>query len=579
MLPAARAPAQSLTQKFARDSVRQWAAQPMGGVASERSTQKLRTLGATTESFLRQTAQGAPQSAPSNTAQLPPLDTPLTAPQQTLPPKPQSSQSRSFTTTASPSLAPAVPANVHKPAAKDPRQVLIDGSPLTPVDELVVAAHMARLSNICYVPEPQEQLEELGLKLVAKGKTYFTAWYIADGPDLSKVQEKAPLGSVGAHALSGQVREGEGSEGGARSGDGSAERGQNPGRRIRYILTHGVRWGAADLDSGRMWHQIMNCWPVDFPPPTTPNRSATSSEGLKSSAGSPPQEGLVAHQGVLEIAEEVYSGVQPWLGGVEKGEVSAIRFGGHSLGGSVAILLMLLAKSRHVLAPGQVSAHAYGAPAALARRSVAEKKGRAAHSSRAPPRSSTNGAPAFVPSPASEADQNGHSPKTVNGFSLRDSSAGHSLENTRHCPVLHEIGLPADAVRSIVLDKDMVPRMFLAADPSYGLLLKSPLVRGLLDLRERVWGPGALTQERFLFANVGLVHYIKTVGSEVLVRTLTSEQANEGLRLTVDDFVRQPLDAVKALFDHHRGHYSQDLEAAAAAAKYRSRQQQKSGTH
>jgi hypothetical protein len=66
---------------------------------------------------------------------------------------------------------------------------------------------------------------------------------------------------------------------------------------------------------------------------------------------------------------------------------------------------------------------------------------------------------------------------------------------------------------------------------------------------------------------------ISCLGSEVLVRTLTSEQANEGLRLTVDDFVRKPLDAVKAMFDHHRGHYSQDLEAAAAAAKYRSRMQ------
>lgn len=472
----------------------------MGGVLREKSTRQLRTLSATTESFLRQTAQGAPQS---DTAQLPPLVTPPTAPQQALPPKPQSPQTRSFTTTASPSLGAAPPANAHKPAAKDPRQVLIDGSPLTPVDELVVAAHMARLSNICYVPEPQEQLEELGLKLVAKGKTYFTAWYIADGPDLSKVQEKAPLGVVGAHDLS--AREGEGESTAAKFGDKRTGTGQSPGGRIRYILTHGVRWGAADLDSGRMWRQIMNCWPVDFPPS---EKGGVPRQGVRNSADLGPQDGLVAHQGVLEIAEEVYSGVQPWLGGVEKGEVSAIRFGGHSLGGSVAILLMLLAKSRHGLAPGQVSAHAYGAPAALARRSVAEKKGRVAQSSRTPLRSSSNGASAFSPSTASEADRISHSPSKVNGFLSPRTSAG----DTRHCPVLQEIGLPADAVRSIVLDKDMVPRMFLAADPSYGLLLKSPLVRGLLDLRERVWGPGALTQERFLFENVGLVHYIKTVG-------------------------------------------------------------------
>jgi hypothetical protein len=290
------------------------------------------------------------------------------APPKPLPDSRQFLQKQTFTTTANPSFPVTSSSNSPK-ETRDSREVLIDSCPLTPVDELLVAAHMARLSNICYVSEPREQLEALGLKLVAKGKTYFTAWYVADGPDLPQVQEHAPLPAVERQPLihADGLREKGGGNPTAEIEEKAASGGR---RRVRYILTHGVRWGASDLDSGRMWRQIMKCWPVDFLPSLAHNRTGT---GSSQSGGLLSEDGLVAHQGVLEIAEEVYSGVRPWLAGVEKGEVSAICFGGHSLGGSVAALLMLLAKVRHGLGPGQVSAHLFGSPAVLARKSVARE--------------------------------------------------------------------------------------------------------------------------------------------------------------------------------------------------------------
>jgi hypothetical protein len=433
------------------------------------------------------------------------------------PPKPppdsrQSLRKQTFTTTANPSFPVTSSSNSQK-ETRDSREVLIDSCPLTPVDELIVAAHMARLSNICYVPEPREQLEALGLKLVAKGKTYFTAWYVADGPDLSEVQERAPLSAVERQPL---VHAGS-QDGGREKGGGgpTSENGKKPAsggrRRVRYILTHGVRWGASDLDSGRMWRQIMKCWPVDFPPSPAHNRTINRESGSSQSNGLLPEDGLIAHQGVLEIAEEVYSGVRPWLAGVEKGEVSAIRFGGHSLGGSVAALLMLLAKVRHGLGAGQVSAHLFGSPAVLARKSVAREASadRGLKAPFAQKVSTANPLNSFTPEAIHQTLPHG----AINGAAASRPNRSEPSSNTPQvCEVLKVLGLPSDAVRSIVLDKDMVPRMFLAADPSYGLLLKSPLVRGLLEWREKVWGPGPLTQERFLFENVGLVHYIKTVG-------------------------------------------------------------------
>jgi hypothetical protein len=84
---------------------------------------------------------------------------------------------------------------------------------------------------------------------------------------------------------------------------------------------------------------------------------------------------------------------------------------------------------------------------------------------------------------------------------------------------LAALGLPADAVRSFVLEHDPVPRALLSADPTFELARRIGAVKGLLALRELLAGAGAaLSPGRFLFEAVGQVHLIKWTpeGAEAL---------------------------------------------------------------
>ena len=49
--------------------------------------------------------------------------------------------------------------------------------------------------------------------------------------------------------------------------------------------------------------------------------------------------------------------------------------------------------------------------------------------------------------------------------------------------VMQELGLPAAAVRSFVLDNDPVPRAMLSADPTFAMLSKSAPMSWLLQAR------------------------------------------------------------------------------------------------
>ena len=71
------------------------------------------------------------------------------------------------------------------------------------------------------------------------------------------------------------------------------------------------------------------------------------------------------------------------------------------------------------------------------------------------------------------------------------------------------LGLPPTAVRSFVLEGDVVPRALLASDPSFVLLKRWSVVRRGLQAREWLYGAGTpLSSSRFLYDNVGQVFLI-----------------------------------------------------------------------
>lgn len=135
--------------------------------------------------------------------------------------------------------------------------------------------------------------------------------------------------------------------------------------------------------------------------------------------------GVKIHRGVYEAALQLYDTFLPYvLQHLNSHTNPQITFTGHSLGGSVATVLMLLYVSRGILPPSAAApVHTYGAPAVFC-----------------------DGATAG----------GGHC------SSCQLPCGGHARRPWSSCAgLLSAMGLPETAVRNIVMHNDIVPRAFV----------------------------------------------------------------------------------------------------------------------
>jgi pimeloyl-ACP methyl ester carboxylesterase len=239
---------------------------------------------------------------------------------------------------------------------------------------------------------------------------------------------------------------------------------------------------------------------------------------------------IEVHSGILELAEQVWHQVAPHIqqftqnnNNKTNGNDNGLVFAGHSLGGSIALLLAAKARLHDRLDVKECIT--FGSPPVLS----------------------------YIP--------------PDNNSSRRNSSSNIIPFRSN---ILPAIGLSGTSVRNYILDNDPIPRAMLAADPAFSALKENNIIKSLLQLRERMAGKGAsFTPERFLFQPAGAVHLIKwsadrgqTVREIVEPREIIKE-----LALDVGAMRSSPLAVARAVLDHHHGSYAQELKGAAMALK------------
>ncbi|GAB4818785.1 hypothetical protein N2152v2_005831 [Parachlorella kessleri] len=384
-------------------------------------------------------------------------------------------------------------------------------------DQLQRDANLAHLSGLCYLPPPQLQpkLETLGLTLVAEGRTHFTRWYVADRIPGSPGGEAVTPSAAGAapdSAATGQALPTARSSGGGaaaatsewaaagavRNGSSRTVAQAAPPQPGRYVFMRGVSWSSAGSDRTKLWSDLVRCWPTPF------------QEQFTRPAGA-----LVAHSGVAEMATDLWQDLEAFIARAP----GDVHFAGHSLGGSLSLLLTVMSHLRLGMPGQRMTATTFGSPPVL---------------------------------------------------SLRRGEDGDAI--------LEALGMAPSSVRNYVLDNDPVPRALLSVDPTFEALKAWMPVKSLLELRERLLGPGAvLSTSRFLYHTVGPVYLIRWLGQEGgghSVLPLSGDQIQEHLKLDVEALRAQPMRLAQALMDHHHGSYAQELRAAAASLARRSQQQQ-----
>jgi pimeloyl-ACP methyl ester carboxylesterase len=126
------------------------------------------------------------------------------------------------------------------------------------------------------------------------------------------------------------------------------------------------------------------------------------------------------------------------------------------------------------------------------------------------------------------------------------------------------LGIPAAHCRNFVCDQDVVPRMFLAADPAFSTLQSLPGASALLSLRERVFGASvSFSSSRFLYHAAGQVFLLRWDGERGFSATpVDPGEAHKQLAL---EGGKNALQLARSILDHHCGSYSSALHSAAAS--------------
>jgi len=343
-------------------------------------------------------------------------------------------------------------------------------------EEYSKAALTARLSNYCYKNNLKEVLESDGYSLVYEKYTSVTRVYIADrkiGFDEIKKEDIVE----------------------------------------RTIVARGAVWGDdQNVDRIRLSNQISKVWPTQVHPEVP----------------------VGCHTGVYEMTEEFFNEITPYINGPDVGEeVKKLTFCGHSLGGSIAMILAAWTKLRLDVdcVKMKVNVHTYGSPNVLAL-----------------------------------------------DMSLLNKMEKEEKETFRGYPksALDAIGLEESALRAHVLSNDIVPRMWSSHDPVFNTLKSNEWGANLLKWKEETFGRrGMLTMDRFLYEVSGYLVFLELGNDNAAKRAVVKETANlethlERLTWQLEDFTsgaqNNPLRALAPALEHNSQNYVDVMQYLAVNA-------------
>ena len=404
--------------------------------------------------------------------------------------------------------------------------------------DLLRTSAAVRLSSYVYKQGDLEPwVARDGFVLRAQGNTECTRWFVCD--ELEDDASGATRGGSGGGETS--TRE-------TKTGDAAESRGDRVTR--RWFIVRGAAWNDKDVDSVRLSTQIARAWPAPL------------------HAGVP----VVCHAGVAEMTEQFWPEMEPWIADAARHHPRAsLAFTGHSLGGSMATLLMAWALHRCGVEPARIEpARTFGSPPVLAadrwamRREtlVAGADARADRVARELARGGDwvgelaaavglrgvvgggsdwtsdarnderRGTTNFVETDdartvVADGGSSGGSVETPHA----DSSDDSNDDDSKSC-ALRLAGFAPDAVRAFVLSNDPVPRMWLAADPLFGAAAANETVRGALRSREEMFGAGVSSTERFLYEAVGTLYWLRwsPAGTELAVHAHDDAFVEDGER-------------------------------------------------
>ena len=327
--------------------------------------------------------------------------------------------------------------------------------------ELLAASVAVKLSNHVYkLGELESWVARDGFVLRAEGVTSCTRWYVCD-----KVEREGGGGGVTTQ---------------------------------RWVVVRGAAWNNEAVDRVKLSYQISRAWPQPLHPAVP----------------------VVIHTGVAEMADEFWPEVSPWIASVPAS--AKMCFAGHSLGGSMAMLLMAWSQLRlGVDADRFAPLHTFGSPPVMAVDEWEMQKRGIERASKRVGAAAARGADwmgelagafgvgrgGFVGASSGNGPAGGGASRDSGGWPSGGGD-GDGVEWAKMDP-LTLAGLSPDAVRSFVLSNDPVPRMWNSANPIFGSVAANDTISSVLATREWLFGSGIISQRRFLYETVGTLYWLQ----------------------------------------------------------------------
>ena len=353
-------------------------------------------------------------------------------------------------------------------------------------NEYSKAALTARLSNYAYKQNLEELLEEDGYRLVFEKYTECTRVFVCD---------RAVL-----------IRDSRDNE----NDDDGDDIGAKTVYIERTVVARGAVWGDDQkVNRAKLSQQISKVWPTSE---VIPN--------------------VICHTGVLEMVEDFWNELVPYLTKDLPKECKKITYCGHSLGGSMAVLLACLAKLRLGIPDDiETSVHTYGSPNILALDQTALMKMKKENND----------------------DDNIKYPNSA----------------------LEAIGFEESVLRAHVLSNDIVPRMWLSHDPIFNTLKSNEFGNLFLKWKEETFGAGMITSNRFLYDVSGMLVFLELGNNDearraVVKETVCLETHLDRLTIKLEDFSNEfgsnPLKALAPALDHNSQNYVDAMQYIAISS-------------